>query len=82
MDAYVCQSSSNCVKICCTSLSVNFIERGRERRKKEKRKGRERERKEREGGRKRKRERGKKGEGGREREEDPIGSTEPLGSVS
>lgn len=69
MDAYVCQSSSNCVEICCTSLNVNVIERGRERKKKEKRKGRERERKEREGGRERKRKgRRKKREGEKERE--------------
>ena len=70
MDAYVGQSSSNCVRICCTSLNVNFTERGR---KKEKKNGREGE-KERKGGRE-----GKEGE--KETEKDLIGSTEPSGSI-
>ena len=67
MDAYVCQSSSNCVEICCTSLNVNVIERGRERKKKERKRGRERTK-----------EKGEKKEEGRrerKREKDLIGST-------
>lgn len=70
------------LKTCCTLLNVNVIERGRERRKKEKRKGRERGKKER--GRRGEEEKGEKkerrGGRGRKREKDLIGSTEPWGA--